>query len=143
MRPYSFDLRQRAVELYKELGCYNTVAKLLSVHHSWVKNMVVKFELTGSLENNCSNCGRKPSIDEHGRALLDSWLKSDNDLILDELLERLLHEGYECCRATVANTLSAMNITRKKKRPSPKSSCGRMFKRNAKLGSMIQSLDSP
>lgn len=136
MRPYSLDLRQRAVELYEQFGNYNFVAKLLSVHHTWVKNMVNKFKLTGNLENNCANCGRKPSIDERGRALLTSWLQKDNDLILDELLERLLNEGYECCRATVANTLSAMKVTRKKKLPLRKSKTVRMSLKRELPGNM-------
>lgn len=114
MRPLSLDLRQRAVALYKQIGKYTEVAKLLLVRPGWVRSMVIRLENTGNLDNNCSNCGRKPSIDARGRALLASWLEAENDLILDELHERLRQEGYDCCRATVDNTLTAMKITRKK-----------------------------
>lgn len=136
MGPYSLDLRQRAVALYERIGKYNAVAKLLLVTPSWVRSMVLKFKLTGNLNNNCSNCGRRLSIDEKGRAMLAAWLQAENDLILDELLERLKGEGYDCCRSTVANTLTAMKITRKKKQHLPQSKTGRIFVRSVRPGFM-------
>lgn len=135
MRPYSLDLRQKAVAMYESLGSYNAVAKLLGVHHSWVKNMVTRLELTGSLADDCSSRGRKVKIDDRGRALLSSWLDEDNDLRLDDLLERLVEEGYDCCRATVANTLSAMKITRKKRPLSPKSKIVQTSRKSGSAGS--------
>lgn len=136
MRPLSIDLRQRAVALYKEFGKYTEVAKALLVRPGWVRSMVLRLEHTGSLDDSCSNCGRKPSIDERGKLLLASWLKVENDLILDELLERLRQEGYDCCRATVANTLTSMNITRKKKRHLRQNKTGRMSRKNVMPGLM-------
>lgn len=136
MSLHSLDLRQLAVELYNRFENYSEVAKQLLVSASWVRSMVLKFKLTGALGNNCSNSGRRPSIDERGRALLTSWLKAENDLILDELLEWLRDEGYNCCRATVANTLTSMGITRKKKRHLPRNRTGRMFGKNGKPGFM-------
>lgn len=135
MRPYSLDIRQKAVAMYRELGSYNAVANRLGVHHSWVKNMVTRLEHTGTLANDCSSCGRKVKIDDRGRALLASWLEADNDLRLEDLLERLRDEGYDCCRATVGNTLSAMGITRKKRPHLPKNKTVRMSKKSESSGS--------
>lgn len=136
MRPYSMDLRQKAVAMHKKLGSYNAVATLLGVHHTWVKNMVTRLEVTGSLENDCSKRGRKAKIDDRGRALLSAWLEEENDLILDVLLERLVKEGYDCCRATVANTLTAMKITRKKRPHSRKSSTAPTSRKSVRAGSL-------
>lgn len=135
MRPYSLDIRQKAVEMYKELGSYNAVANRLRVHHTWVKNMVTLFERTGTLANNCSSRGRKVKIDDRGRRLLADWLQADNDLRLDDLLALLQEEGYDCCRATVANTLSAMKITRKKRPRSLKSKSVQTSKKSERSGS--------
>lgn len=117
LRPYSIDLRERAVALYEKLGVYLQVARRLLVHPTRVKNRVEKKRLTGSLENEWARRGRHACLDEPGRLGLRQRLDEENDLALAVMLDRLRPRGYRCCRATVANALAAMGMTCPKNGP--------------------------
>jgi transposase len=115
MKPYSLDLRQRAVEAYEENPNASEVARRLGVSHTWVENIVRLFEQTGSLEPQYQNCGRPPTIGEREKQWLRGWLKEESGLTLKELQERLAAKGVKVSHTTIDNAFKAMNITRKKK----------------------------
>lgn len=114
MGPYSLDLRKRAVALYEQTHNYSAVARQLQVSHAWVRNMILLFERTGSLDTHYESCGAPAKIGEQERGLLRDWLSRDSDLTLKELQSLLLEHGVRVSHAAVDNALKAMKITRKK-----------------------------
>ena len=114
MNPYSLDLRQRAIALYREDPCYSRVAKTLKVSHVWVRNMVRLWNLTGTLNPQYQNCGRPPALGEREKQCLRQWLEEENGLTLKELGGRLAKQGLTVSHTTIDNALRAMKITRKK-----------------------------
>ena len=114
MKPYSLDLRQRAIDLYRELPSYNAVGKQLKVSHTWVRNMVRLWQATGTLDAQYQNCGRPPTITEREKQQLRQWLEEENGLTLNELRQRLDKQGVSVSHTAVDNALKAMKITRKK-----------------------------
>lgn len=114
MGPYSLDLRKRAIALYEETHNYSAVARQLQVSHAWVRNMILLFERTGSLDTHYESCGAPAKIGEQERVLLRDWLSQDSDLTLKDLQNLLREHGVEVSHTAVDNALKAMKITRKK-----------------------------
>jgi transposase len=138
MKPYSLDLRQRAIEAYNENPNACEVARRFDVSHTWVQNLVKLWRQTGSLEPQYQNCGRSPTIGEREKQWLREWLAEENGLTLKELQERLAEKGVTVSHATVDNALKSMNITRKKKRQWPKNKSVPMSKKSAGAGTAKQ-----
>jgi len=137
MRAISVDLRQRAVDLYHELGSYAEVARRLCVRQRWVSDMVRRQKERGSLEPDYESCGNKPKLDSAQERQMRAWLHEENGLTLKELQSKLAEHGVVVCSATVANTLERLEITRKKRPPSPKNATAPMSRKSATVGSRL------
>lgn len=114
MKPYSLDLRQRAVALYQECRNFSIVSARLQVSRAWIRKMLRLWQQTGSVEPQYQNCGRPPVIGEKEKEDRRRWLEEENGLTLKELQQRLAERGVVVSHTTVDNALAAMKITRKK-----------------------------
>ncbi len=114
MKPYSLDLRKRAITLYQENPCLRAVARQLKTSHVWVRDIVALWRETGSLDTRPKKHGRPPTLADHEKQQLRQWLAEDNGLTLKELQQRLADHGVNVSHTTVDNALKAMRITRKK-----------------------------
>ena len=134
MKPYSLDLRQRAVDLYQKHSSFRRVGKMLQISHACVRDLVRLWRRLGSLEPQLHTRGRKPIITEHEKQLLRQWLEKENGLTLRELQQRLEGQGVKVSHAAVDKVLKAMRITRKKRRPSPRKETVRTSAKGARPG---------
>ena len=134
MKPYSLDLRQRAVDLYQKHSSFRVVGKMLQISHACVRDLVRLWQRTGTLEPQLQNCGRPPTITEREKQLLAQWLEEENGLTLKELRQRLAERGVKVSHTAIGNALKAMRITRKKRRPSPRKGTVRTSARSAGAG---------
>jgi len=114
MKPYSLDLRQRAVDLYQKHSSFRVVGKMLQISHACVRDLVRLWQRTASLEPQIQNRGRPPTITEREKQLLAQWLQEENGLTLKELQQRLAEQGVNVSHTAIDNALKAMQITRKK-----------------------------
>lgn len=114
MKPYSTDLRQRAVTLYQDCRNFSTVSARLQVSRAWIRKILRLWQNTGSVETQYQNCGRPPTIGEREKQWLRQWLEEENGLTLKELQQRLAERGVAVSHTAVDNALAAMKITRKK-----------------------------
>lgn len=135
MKAISNDLRQRAVQLYRELDSYADVARRLCVKARWVSDMVRRSNERGTLEPDYQNCGNKPKFtSEHDQTIKD-WLAQKNDRTLYELQALLAENGVDVAQSTVSNALARLKITHKKRPRSPRNGNAPTSKRNAPGGS--------
>lgn len=135
MRAISTDLRQRAIDLYRELGSYADVARRLQVRQRWVSAMVRRQQERGSLEPDYANCGNKPKIKAAQEQPIRAWLAEDNDLTLAELQAKLAEQGVRISHTAVAEALTRMKLTRKKRPRWPKNATAPTSRKSARAGS--------
>ena len=88
-------------------------AKVFHVGQATVKRIMRQWRDTGSLEPSTSP-ERAPILDDGACALMQAWLKKDNDLTLGELCVRLSESGYEVTPQAVFYRLKAIGWSFKK-----------------------------
>lgn len=111
MEPYSMDLRRRVAEAIDTgEGSYRQIARRFRVSLSFITRLLGLRRQTGALAPRPHGGGRRPALDEHGRARLRQLLQDQPDLTLEELARRL-----GCGRMAVWRALRRLKITRKKK----------------------------
>ncbi len=127
MKPYSMDLRKRALADSDAGQPTKQVAKKYGVSGTWVRTLKRRRRETGEIAPRVGG-GRKPKID---RERLATLVHEQPDATLMELRERL---GAKCSLSAIWMALDAMRITFKKKRCAPPSKTDRMSPRNARTG---------
>lgn len=110
-------MRRRAVDAYENgEGTLKEVAERFSIGRTTLCDLLALYRATGSLEP--GERGRRPrSIDDAGRELLRELVAASPDATLAELKEAYNARAKKAVsRTTLADTLTDMKLTRKKRR---------------------------
>jgi transposase len=117
MQPYSLDLRQRVVKAYEQdQGSIADIAEMFDVGQSFVKKMIRQWRSTGDLTPLPHGGGRAPSLQHKQLRLLQSKVRQQPDVSLEEL-QTHLHAEAELLvsHATISRALSRLDLPRKKR----------------------------
>ena len=114
MKTYSMDLRERVVAACDARdGTREQIAARFSVSVSWIRDLLRRRRLTGSIAPRPHGGGRAPAFDAGAAARLREAVRADNDATLEELAQAA---GVACRPSVVHRALQRLGITRKKSR---------------------------
>jgi len=132
-RPYSEDLRERIVAAVESGASRRSAAGQFGVSVSCVIKLVQRAHETGSVAPAQIGGYRDYALAGH-EALVRRLVKTQPDMILEELREALAKEGVRVSRTSIWRYLSAIRLTLKKRRSTPASRPGRMSRLRARSG---------
>jgi transposase len=121
-KPYSLDLRERAVAAVNGGESRRAVAKLFQVSPSVVIRWVQQFTATGSAAAKPMGGSRRDALGEQGDWLRER-LAEKPDLTLDALRLELVERGVRVSLWTIWNFCRTEKLTFKKKACCPVNSC--------------------
>lgn len=114
-RPYSLDLRERAVAMLEEGMTSIEVAEILRVSDSWVRKMRLRLDALGHLEPS-KPPGKERLLSEEQEEELRLLVADEPDATLEELVELMAKRmKVHASISTVSRRLIEMGITRKKR----------------------------
>jgi transposase len=114
MTTYSMDLRERVVAACDAHdGTRQQIAARFSVSVSWVRDLLRRRRLTGSIAPRPHSGGRVPAFDAEATTRLRQAVRADNDATLKQLAAAA---GVACRPSVVHRALQRLGITRKKSR---------------------------
>jgi len=122
-KPYGDDLRRKILQCCEE-GKQNQeeIAQRFKVSVRYVGKLVAHKRRTGQAERIPHRPGRKPKFTPAIRERLRSWLKSQPDLTLKELQQKLEDQArLHSSQFSIWTTLGKMGLRLKKSRSMPKS----------------------
>jgi len=115
IRPYSVDLRERAVALLDEGASSLEVAELLGVSDSWVRKMRLRRDVLGHLEPG-SPPGKERLLSDSQEEQLCLLVLDQPDATLEELVVLMAKRmNVRVSISTVSRRLIEMGMTRKKR----------------------------
>ncbi len=117
MRAYSNDLREKVVRAYENGGgSQRTVAQIFGVSEYFIKTLLRRWRKTGSVAPKPHGGGRRPNIDHSGRQHVHRLVKSDPDVTLEELCERVKLEcGQSSSVSAMCRLLQKLGLPRRKR----------------------------
>ena len=120
--PHSDDLRRRILEAYlRKEGTREQMAARFRVSFGYVKKILRHYKRTKKMERIRHRPGRKPKFTPSIREQLRAWLKSQPDLTLAELQEKLWQvEKLSSSQVSLWTVLRKMGMRLKKSRSTPK-----------------------
>ena len=121
--PLSLDIRKRLVAAVEGGMSCRAAAARFAVSESAAIKLMQRWERTGSLEPGQMGGHRPVVLAEHD-ALVRELIAAHPDQTLDELLDQLVARGVTVGRTSVHRYLSAIGLTRKKRRCMPPSKTG-------------------
>jgi transposase len=114
MKTYSMDLRERVVAACDAReGTREQIAARFCVSVSWIRDLLRRRHLTGSIAPKPHGGGRAPAFDAPAAERLRQAVRADNDATLAELAAVA---GIACRPSVVHRALQRLGITRKKSR---------------------------
>lgn len=127
LRPYSVDMRERAIALLDEGFNSIEVGEMLGVHDSWVRKMRIRLQRLGHLIPG-SPPGRERLLSEEQEQQLCLLVLEQPDATLEEIVVLMKKRlGVRVSTPTVSRRLTEMGMSRKKslstrpKRTTPRS----------------------
>lgn len=129
-RPYSTDLRERAVAAAQRAGrgrrTRADVAEQFAISERTLYAWLQRVRAEQPLAPKPHAGGRRPSVDAAGRELLRELVRAQNDRTLDEYIARYhARTGVWLSRPALCRVLGALKLPRKKSRSGPASRTGR------------------
>ena len=131
--PLSLDIRKRIVAAVEGGASRRAAAARFAVSESAVIKLIERWERTGSLEPARMGGYRPFALAEHD-TLVRELIAAHPDQTLDELLDRLVGRGVIVGRTSVHRYLSAIGLTRKKRRSMPPSRTGQTSRPRGRPG---------
>jgi len=132
MKTYSIDLRMRVLRACDEKqSTRQEIARRFGVSTAWIRRLVQRRRETGSIEPQ-KRGGRRPAKFSGGKLeKLKSWVETQPDITLKELLER---SGVAASQMSVYRALVRLKARLKKSRSGRPSKTGRMSKSRGRRG---------
>jgi transposase len=131
MEAYSTDLRKRVLAAYDEGKKTKEISEQFKVCPAWARRLKQRRRELGIIGPLPRRSGRKPKIDEAGRARLREFIAALPDATLMEIRRELaLNVSIGC----LWETIDRMGLHFKKSRFRPASRNARMSKSNARAG---------
>lgn len=118
MKPYSMDLRERVIAACDAGQDTSEVAEEFGVSPAWVRRLKQRLRETGSIAPKPHGGGHKPILDEQARAKLAEFLRSQPDLTLEELRQRL---AIKISIGALWNAIHGLGLSLKKSPCMPRS----------------------
>jgi transposase len=117
MRPYSNDFRAKILETKKKTNeSIQQLADRFGVSYSFVRQLVRRYEATGTVKPLPHGGGKPPKLDPARLNIVRELVEEDNDATLEELRARLAERtGIEVSIPTMCRLLQKLKLTRKKK----------------------------
>lgn len=116
MNPYPIELRQRVLEAVdKKLGTQQEIAQRFCVSAVWIRKLLQKRRMTGSIEPAPRTQGRKPAFKNVLLEELDALLDEKCDITLAEIQEHFKGR-ISCSHQAVANAIKRLGWGYKKNR---------------------------
>jgi transposase len=132
IKPYSLDLRERAVALADEGASSLEVAEILGVSDSWVRKMRLRRDALGHLMPS-SPPGKERMLTEAQEEQLCHLVLGKPDATLEEIVKLVAqHMRVRVSISTVSRRLIEMGMTRKKSPSTPPKPIGPRSSKNAK-----------
>jgi transposase len=119
-KPYSIDLRERIVRAVEAGSSRRAAAAQFAVSESCAIKLVQRWERTGSVVPAVRG-GKKPFALAGHEDRVRALLAAQPDITLDELRVQLAGEGIVVGRSSIDRFLTALGMTRKKRRSTPPS----------------------
>lgn len=108
---YSLYLRERIVRLYESGFRGTALVKILEegfkVSKSGIHYVINKYERTGILYD-LPRSGRPKVLSDTSHTQIDDWLKENNELTTNNILNKLRHGGISTSRSSVGRALQRM-----------------------------------
>ena len=137
IKPYSLDLRARAVALVDEGASSPEVAEMLGVSDSWVRKMRLRREKLGHLMPG-SPPGKARKFRREDEVELCLLVSDKPDATLEELVELAAKRlRVRVSISTMSRRLIELGLTRKKRVSTPPKPTGRRSSKNAS-GSCVE-----
>jgi transposase len=117
MRPYSNDFRTKILETKKKTNeSIQQLADRFGVSYSFVRQLVRRYEATGTVEPSPHGGGKPPKLDPARLDIVRELVEEDNDATLEEFRARLAERtGRGVSIPTMCRLLQKLKLTRKKK----------------------------
>lgn len=132
-KPYSIDLRKRAVAVILSGAKYNEAAERFAVRVASLSRWVGRQRHTGTVAPEPFG-GRKTSTLAPHENKIRTLVEAEPDLTLDAMVERLAAEAIETSRTTLHRFLQKLGPTLKKRRSGRPSRTAKTSPSPAKLG---------
>lgn len=132
-KPYSLDLRERAIEAVVAGASRREVAEQYQLSPSVVVIWMQRWEATGSIAAKPSGGSISP-LEDHAEFLLD-LVAEQPDLTLDEIVAAMAKAGIPGSRTAVWRFFERHKVSFKKNRYTPASKTERMWPARADAGS--------
>jgi transposase len=131
IKPYSLDLRARAVALMDEGASSPEVSEMLGVSDSWVRKMRLRLAKLGHLRPG-SPPGKPRKLRREDEVELCLLVSDTPDATLEELVELVAKRlKVRVSIATMSRRLIELGLTRKKRLSTPPKPTGRRSSKNA------------
>lgn len=122
MKPYSMDLRDKVLTAYdRKQGSQRVLADRFGIAPATVQNWLRRRRQTGAAEPRTAP-GGTPKLDAEAQSKLRAIITADTDGALHEWAGALCeHTGVRLHESTVWRYAGRFGLTRKKRRPAPRS----------------------
>jgi transposase len=131
MEAYSMDLRKRVLAACDAGKGTREVARVFGVSEAWVRRLKQRRREWGRIEPLPRNSGRKPALDEAGRAHLAALVREKPDATLEELRAAL---PVRISIGALWSTLKKLEFSFKKSPCTRPSKSGRTSRPNGRSG---------
>ena len=116
MKAYSFDLRQKIIDVYEqEEISQRQLAKRFRVALSFIVKLLKQYRTTGDIAPKPFKGGVKLKLSSENLVVLADLIENNNDATLDELCQMLPEKiAVKISRATMGRMTQRLKLTRKK-----------------------------
>ncbi|HEX2518307.1 MAG TPA: helix-turn-helix domain-containing protein [Castellaniella sp.] len=123
-RPYSVDLREQVVRAVEAGLSRRAAARRFEVSVSFVIKLMQRWRREGTVAPERYGGWKRPALAAHAERVHD-LLRGEPDLTIAELRSRLAAEAIHVSPAAISRFLTAVGLTRKKRRSTRPSRSGR------------------
>ena len=136
-RAYSQDLRDRVLAAYDRGEPTQEIAERFSVSKAWARRLKQRRRETGETTPRKSGGARVIKIDLRR---LNELVREQPDATARELRERL---GVACAESAIYMALKRLGLSFKKRRSTPRSRTGRMWRSAVNSGGQARAISTP